>query len=99
MVSVAGWRRPTGVVARAVARACLPYGGCGARQSGPVANQRSRFETFSDQEWARVEALLPSNVGRRGHPFGKNRRVVEGIIWLFDMTRGEARRDLIFSLA
>ena len=33
----------------------------------------SRFEVFTDAQWARVVPLLPSNVGRRGHPFGTTR--------------------------
>jgi transposase len=57
-----------------------------------MTDQRCRFEAFSDQEWARVEALLPSNVGRRGHPFGENRRVVEGIVYRY--RTGMAWRDL-----
>jgi transposase len=36
--------------------------------------------------------LLPSNVGRRGHPFGNDRRVVEGII--FRYRTGIPWRDL-----
>ena len=36
--------------------------------------------------------LLPSNAGRRGHPFGDNRRVVEGIIYRY--RTGVAWRDL-----
>ncbi|WP_206473970.1 transposase [Dietzia sp. KRD202] len=31
----------------------------------------------------RIEPLLPSNEGRRGHPFGDNRKVVEGIIYRY----------------
>lgn len=48
-----------------------------------VTKQRSRFSVFSDEEWARVEPLLPSNAGRRGHPFGDSRRVVEGIVYRY----------------
>ncbi|GJF01842.1 hypothetical protein PSD17_08060 [Pseudonocardia sp. D17] len=36
--------------------------------------------------------MLPSNVGRRGHPFGNDRRVVEGII--FRYRTGIPWRDL-----
>lgn len=39
-----------------------------------------------------MEPLLPSNVGRRGHPFRQNRRVVEGII--YRARTGIAWRDL-----
>ena len=31
----------------------------------------------------RIAPLLPSNVGRRSHPFGNDRRVVEGIIYRY----------------
>jgi transposase len=48
-----------------------------------VTTPGSRFRMFSDEEWARVEPLLPSNEGRRGHPFGESRRVVEGIVYRY----------------
>ena len=51
---------------------------------------------LTDREWALIAPLLPSNVGRRGHPFGDDRRVVDGIIYRFrtstpwrDVPRGE----------
>ena len=52
----------------------------------------SRCQTLSDAEWERIEPLLPSNVGRRGHPFGPSRRVVEGIIYRY--RTGMPWRDL-----
>ena len=54
--------------------------------------QRSRVKTFTDEEWARVEPLLPSNTGRKGHPFRENRQVVEGIV--FRYRTGIPWRDL-----
>jgi transposase len=42
-----------------------------------------RFRSLSDAQWKQIEPLLPSNVGRRGHPFGDNRRVVEGIVYRY----------------
>ncbi|MCS3876707.1 transposase [Gordonia amarae] len=39
----------------------------------------SRYRVFTDEQWERIAPLLPSNEVRRGHPFGDNRRVVEGI--------------------
>lgn len=33
----------------------------------------SRFLSLSDAQWERIEPLLPSNAGRRGHPFGTTR--------------------------
>lgn len=66
-----------------MARACLPYVGAGSRQCGRVTKRASRFQVFSDVEWARIEPMLPSNQGRRGHPFGDSRRVVEGIAYRY----------------
>ncbi len=43
----------------------------------------SRYRVFTDEQWERIEPLLPSNEGRRGHPFGDNRRVVEGSAYRF----------------
>ncbi|MBO1804803.1 IS5/IS1182 family transposase, partial [Leucobacter ruminantium] len=39
--------------------------------------RRSRFTQFTNDQWERVEPLLPSNEGRKGRPFEDNRRVVE----------------------
>ena len=33
--------------------------------------------------WELISGLLPSNEGQRGHPFGDDRRVVEGIIYRY----------------
>jgi transposase len=52
----------------------------------------SRYRLFNDAQWERVSALLPSNAGRRGHPFGDDRRVVEGIVYRY--RTGIAWRDL-----
>lgn len=52
----------------------------------------SRFEVFSDEQWARVEPLLPSNKGRQGRPFRDNRRVVEAIAYRY--RTGVPWRDL-----
>ena len=38
---------------------------------------------LSDVQWQQIAPLLPSNAGRRGHPFGDDRRVVEGIIYRY----------------
>lgn len=57
-----------------------------------MATNRSRFQALSDDQWARIEPLLPSNSGRRGHPFGDSRRVVEGIVYRY--RTGIAWRDL-----
>lgn len=34
----------------------------------------SRFEVFTDGEWALIVVLPTSNQGRRGHPFGDQRQ-------------------------
>lgn len=31
----------------------------------------SRFRALTDEQWERIEPLLPSNAGRRGHPLGR----------------------------
>jgi len=36
---------------------------------------------LSDGEWARIQPLLPSSTGRRGHPFRDHRQVVEGMVY------------------
>ena len=41
----------------------------------------SRQQILSDEQWERVAPLLPSNAGRKGHPFTNNRMIVEGIIY------------------
>jgi transposase len=43
----------------------------------------SRFQSLSDEQWERIEPLLPSNEGRRGRPFHNDRRVVEGIVYRY----------------
>lgn len=40
----------------------------------------SRHRQLTDQRWARIEALLPSDEGRRGRPFEDSRKVVEAMI-------------------
>lgn len=41
----------------------------------------SRHQVLSDEQWERLEPLLPSNAGRKRHPFCQNRKIVEGIIY------------------
>lgn len=43
----------------------------------------SRCRVFTYEQWGQIAPLLPSKSGRRGHPFGVNRRVVEGIAYRF----------------
>lgn len=43
----------------------------------------SRTRRLTDEQWVLIAPLLPSNTGRRGHPFGDDRRVVDGIIYRF----------------
>lgn len=48
-----------------------------------MGQTKSRFRQFTDEQWERIEPLLPSNKGRQGHPFRDNRKVVEGIIYRY----------------
>jgi transposase len=70
------------------ARACL--------QNRLIADWKtwgvSRFQVFTDDQWARVEPLLPSSDGQRGRPFRNHRQVVEGIAYRYRC--GIAWRDL-----
>ena len=34
-----------------------------------------------NEEWARLEPLLPSAAGKRGHPYRDHRQVINGIRW------------------
>jgi transposase len=52
----------------------------------------SRYRLFNDAQWERISSLLPSNAGRRGHPFGDDHRVVEGIVYRY--RTGTPWRDL-----
>jgi transposase len=57
-----------------------------------AVTRTSRYRLFNDAQWERISSLLPSNAGRRGHPFGDDRRVVEGIVYRY--RTGIAWRDL-----
>ncbi|MFI2563748.1 transposase, partial [Paenarthrobacter sp. NPDC018779] len=52
----------------------------------------SRTSVLTDGQWARIQPLLPSSLGRRGRPFRDDRRVVEGIIYRYRC--GIAWRDV-----
>jgi len=52
----------------------------------------SRDAVLTDAQWARIEPLMPSTVGRKSRPFRDHRQVVEGIIYRF--RTGMAWRDL-----
>lgn len=47
---------------------------------------------LTDDQWARIEPLMPSSDGQRGRPFREHRQVLEGIIYRF--RTGVAWRDL-----
>ena len=47
---------------------------------------------ISDELWAAVESLMPSDVGKRGNRFGDHRQILEGIAWRF--RTGSPWRDL-----
>ena len=52
----------------------------------------SRYAVLSDEQWSRVEPLLPSSVGKKSRPFRDHRQVVEGIVYRY--RTGIAWRDL-----
>ena len=43
----------------------------------------SRDEVFTEDQWARVEPLLPSSKGKRSRPFRDHRQVLEGIVFRY----------------
>ena len=47
------------------------------------AERVSRYAVLSDEQWARVEPLLPSSVGKKSRPFRDHRQVVEGIVYRY----------------
>jgi transposase len=47
---------------------------------------------ISDELWAVIEPVLPSDVGRRGKRWADHRRILEGIVWRFRV--GAPWRDL-----
>jgi transposase len=47
---------------------------------------------FSDELWAVIEPVLPSDVGRRGQRWSDHRMILEGIAWRFRV--GAPWRDL-----
>lgn len=55
----------------------------------------SRSAVITDDQWARIEPLMPSSDGQRGRPFRDHRQVVEGII--YRLRTGIAWRDLPLS--
>lgn len=52
---------------------------------------RRRYE-LSDEQFDRIEDLLPSNEGQRGRPFKDHRPVINGIFWI--LGTGAPWRDL-----
>ncbi|WP_433348964.1 transposase [Micromonospora sp. CA-111912] len=57
----------------------------------------SRHGRLIDEQWDRILALLPSNIGRRGRPWADHRRVVEAIVYRY--RTGIPWRDLPGRLA
>ena len=47
---------------------------------------------LTNQQWARLEPLLPRSEGKRGHPYKEHRHVLNGILWL--ARTGAPWRDL-----
>src|ERR1700730_3069603 len=52
----------------------------------------SRERVLTDEQWARIEPLMPSPDGQKSRPFRDHRQVVEGII--YRLRTGIAWRDL-----
>jgi putative transposase len=52
----------------------------------------TRMGVISDEFWAVVESLMPSDKGKRGNRFGDHRLILEGIAWRF--RTGSPWRDL-----
>src|SRR3954467_4482073 len=52
----------------------------------------SRSAVLTDDQWARIQPLMPSSIGQRGRPFRDHRQVVEGIV--YRLRTGVAWRDL-----
>ena len=52
---------------------------------------RRRYE-LTDEQWARIGALLPPERGRRARPAKDNRLMVNGIVWV--LRTGAPWRDL-----
>jgi transposase len=51
-----------------------------------------RTDAISDDLWAVIEPVLPTNECRRGRPWNDHRRTLEGIAWRFRI--GSPWRDL-----
>lgn len=43
----------------------------------------SRFEALTDEQWTRIEPLLPSTKGKQSRPFRDHRQVLNGIIYRY----------------
>ena len=51
-----------------------------------------RSGVFTDEVWAVIEPVLPSDVGRRGKRWSNHRMILEGIVWRYRV--GAPWRDL-----
>ena len=47
---------------------------------------------LSDEDWRRIEPLLPAERGARGRPWNNHRRTIDGILWM--LMTGAPWRDL-----
>jgi transposase len=43
----------------------------------------SRHQALTDEQWARIEPLLPSSKGKQSRPFRDHRQVVNGIVYRY----------------
>lgn len=69
-------------------RACLPRLRVLPRDCGVM----SREQILTDEQWARMEPLLPSSKGKQSRPFRDHRQVLEGIAYRYRV--GCAWRDV-----
>jgi transposase len=51
-----------------------------------------RQRMLTDEQWAKIEPLLPK-LKNRGRPWRESRQVVEGILWILRTGEGEDARD------
>lgn len=60
-------------------------------KGAPCWRVRRRYE-LTDEQWARISTLLPSERGRKARPAKDNRLMVNGIVWV--LRTGAPWRDL-----
>ena len=69
-------------------RACLPN----SRTAAGDDPGMTRAGVLTDELWAVIEPVLPSDVGRRGQRWSDHRMILEGVAWRYRV--GAPWRDL-----